>query len=60
MHNSMLTPSFIHNFAQKKKKKAENDGQKNKSIHRKITLFMSFQESKETPPQNALCAKINF
>ena len=56
----MLTPSFIHNFAQKQKKKAENDGQKNKSIHRKITLFMSFQESKETPPQKALCAKINF
>ena len=38
----MLTLSFIHNFAPKKL--AENDGQKNKSIHRKITLFISFQD----------------
>ena len=39
----MLTLSFIHNFAPKKNY-AENDGQKNKSIHRNITLFISFQD----------------
>ena len=33
----MVTLSFIHNFAPK-------NGQKNKSIQRKITLFISFQD----------------
>ena len=39
----MLTLSFIHNFAPKKTKPKTMDRKRDNSIHRKITLFISFQ-----------------
>ena len=40
----MLTLSFIHNVAPKKTKPKTMDRKRDNSIHRKITLFISFQD----------------
>ena len=59
--SSMLTLSFILSLGSQKIS-AKNNAYKNKSIHRKITLFFSLQDpifkQRSTPPLKALCVKI--